>query len=170
MPTQSPLAEAEAAVLNKQSKLELARQAALTQDLAELARADREKVRRLEEQKLFGGQRGPGGSEGDPVGDIIVCDDYRRNEAPRPAARIWPAAVTAALAGALPTAALAAVLLRQPPPQQQPAPAPPAKAEQPPAPPPGPCPPARDWDAIYEEKQPDGSWKQIKRERLRPGE
>ena len=26
-----------------------------------------------------------------------------------------------------------------------------------------------DYDAIYEELQPDGTWKQIKRERLRPG-
>lgn len=101
MPTKDPVGEAREALLEKASKLEVARQAILTQDLAELAAADREKVRRLEEKRIFG-QENPPVANGDPVGDIIVCDDYRRNDQPRPAAsRAWPMAAGIAMAGGL---------------------------------------------------------------------
>lgn len=77
---QDPQSQAVDALLNKGSKLRLAREAVLAQDLAELARADREKVRRFEEQRLFGGKAAAVADE--PVGDIIVCDDYHRNDPP----------------------------------------------------------------------------------------
>lgn len=104
MPTNEPLAEAQAALLGKANKLEVARQAILTQDLSELAKADREKVRRLEEKRVFGQEKPP--VSGEDVGDIIVCDDYRRNDAPRPApSRAWPLAAGIALAGGMIAAA-----------------------------------------------------------------
>lgn len=75
----------------------------------------------------------------------------------------------AALAGGLPTAAIAAVMLLRPgaapEPQQQPAAVQPA-LKQPVATPAK----AAAWDAIYEERQPDGTWKQVRRERLTPKE
>lgn len=73
--------------------------------------------------------------------------------------------VGAALAAGLPSAALAAILLLRsgqtppsiPPPTPAVAPAEPKSVPE----------PRQDWDAIYEERQPDGTWKQIKRERLK---
>lgn len=82
--------------------------------------------------------------------------------------------VGAALAAGLPTAGLAGLLL-----MRQPQAAPPARDEPPvtmvlpaaPAPQPKAAPPAKrqEYDAITEEQQPDGSWRQIRRERLKPG-
>lgn len=71
----------------------------------------------------------------------------------------------AALAAGLPTAVVAGLLMR-------PAPAPPGRPADPPAvvAPAGPDAKAKEWDALIEERQPDGSWKLIRRERLKTKE
>ena len=70
-------AEASQQILAKRSKLGVAQEAILTKDLAELAAADRAKVKRLEAKVLGSGRMsGANPSPDESVGDIIVCDDY----------------------------------------------------------------------------------------------
>lgn len=104
MSHQDPTEEARQSLLDKSSKLEVARQAILTQDLAELAKADRDKVKRLEEKRLFGGDAMPKDDE-----TIIVCDDYRYNDPPAPvpqASPVWPIALGILGAGGILASAL----------------------------------------------------------------
>lgn len=75
----------------------------------------------------------------------------------------------AALAAGMPGALLAGALMLKPSPAQSKADPPPAKAEQQPAPA-APAAKAREWDALIEEQQPDGTWKLIRRERLKTKE
>jgi hypothetical protein len=136
------LKEAERAELEKQAKVALLREVLMAHDLKELAQADREKVRRFEEMKIFGRDPGPSKS-GDPVGDITIADNIRIGSDPPPFKFPWW------LIGPLSTAALGGILwaMSNGPPAQK-------SADQ-------------HWDAITEEQQPDGSWKQIKREHLK---
>lgn len=76
---QTSVDEAAQNYLGKQAKLETAIDSVFVHDARELAAADREKVRRYEEQKLFGGRGKAQGKGDDDVGDFIVCDDYRVN-------------------------------------------------------------------------------------------
>ena len=141
----SPADSAADSILNKASKLEIAREAILTQDLQALGVADRLKVKRLEDKLLFGGKATQ--EARDDVGDIIVCDDYSANRSGKAPALALAAATL--LAGAAGTA----YLVHKPEPVGQPA-TPAAKRAE--------------YDAVTRELQPDGSWKEIKRERLKP--
>lgn len=78
------MAESVQQYMANQAKLDVAQAAILTQDLRQLAAADREKVRLIEQKHLWGGlppaSGGAGSARGtDMAGDIIVCDDYQPN-------------------------------------------------------------------------------------------
>lgn len=148
---QSPSDNAADSLLAKSAKLEVARQAILTQDLQALAQADREKVRRLEERLLFAGQ--PASKAGDDVGDIIVCDDYTANRNSAPQSNLPK--ILLGLTGLVAAAAGTGVAIQQH-----------GKTAGDP-PPPAAVAPGQAYDAVYERQQPDGTWKEFKRERLK---
>ena len=142
--SQSPVEEAADALLNKGSKLLLARGAVLTQDLQALAAADRAKVRRLEDKLVFGEAPAPvAGTTGADVGDIIVCDDYTVHPPPlgKPPGNGLKNTLLAAalLAGGAVAAGTAWQALR----------------------------PQPSYDAVTYEQSPDGTWKEVKRERIK---
>ncbi|MGH2620635.1 MAG: hypothetical protein ACRDHG_08715 [Anaerolineales bacterium] len=135
-------AEATQQILAKRAKLGVAQEAILTKDLAELAVADRAKVKQLE-AKVLGSRAAKQGAE--DVGDIIVCDDYNVN---RPSGMSKTAVgIGATLAGA---AAAAGIwwATREP-----------AK--------PSPATKTQEWYEVREKQQPDGSWKETGRVKLR---
>lgn len=82
--------EAYSQQLAKRAKMEVAREAVFLEDLREIARADREDVRKIKEKHLWkepGSEpAGGGGAGGEDVGDIIVCDDYHAPGSAPPAA------------------------------------------------------------------------------------
>ena len=149
--SQSIMGAAES-LLNKEAKLELAQRAIMTQDLQALAAADRAAAQQLR-NKHMGKQASAGGS-GDDVGDLIICDDYCNIKAP-PRSRLMTALAGAGVAAPLMAAAglatwlaLGPVLGRR------------ESAVQPPA-------AAHEWWQIEEVKQPDGTWKELGRKKLR---
>lgn len=77
---QKSLEEAAKAEANK-SKVELGQDAVMLRHLQEIARDDVEDVRKLKAKHLGG--EWAASAQGDDVGDIIICDDYRR-DSPRP--------------------------------------------------------------------------------------
>jgi len=142
-------AEALQQILAKRSKLGVAQEAILTRDLAELAVADRAKVRQLEQRVLgMGGNPKPD----DPVGDIIVCDDYNVNRSIGVSRPLVLAA--AALTGL--TAAGLIWYANKDAGSRPPDPAMPATAAK-----------VHEWWEVKEIKQPDGTWKETGRVKLR---
>lgn len=139
-------AEASQQILAKRSKLGVAQEAILTKDLAELAAADRAKVRRLED-KVLGSQR-VNPSPDESVGDIIVCDDYSVN---RPSG--W--SKTAVGVGSLLAGAATAVGIWW-------AARDPGKGTIIP-----PATKAQEWWEVREKQQLDGTWKETGRVKLR---
>lgn len=115
----TPSQEAEDTLLDKGSKLELARQAVFLQNLQEIAYDDVKDVRRLKSKHL-----GPefamnekGGKSGESVDDmgIIVCDDFHHhhdnnnpsNIPPNSQPSRWPIALGISVAGMAIAAGLA---------------------------------------------------------------
>jgi hypothetical protein len=157
-PISRSAAEAAESLLAKQAKLELAQQAILTQDLNSLAAADRARVRLLEAKHLGKTAVPRAGGQGDDVpGDIIICDDYCNVKTPA-----WSKLfiiLLMVLAG-LAVAGLAAWLWLRPVPPQPPVPVPgPDKPVVAPA--------VQEWWEVNEVKQPDGTWREVSRRRLR---
>lgn len=90
-------AEAADQDLAGQSKLQVANQAVILEQLRQIAQDEIRDVRRLKAKHL--GEQWAKAAEGQDVGDLIICDDYRRNEPHQqpPSPRIWP--LIAALLG-----------------------------------------------------------------------
>ena len=147
---QKPTDNAADSLIAKSSKLEVAHQAVLLQDLQALAADDRRKVRKLEALKLFGGVEQTGEED---VGDIIVCDDYTANRNSAPQSNLPK--IIMALTGMVAAAGGAAVAANHW--------SKPAEVKAPASVPSD----SQAYDAIYEQQQPDGSWKEIRRERLK---
>jgi len=140
-------AEASQQILAKRSKLGVAQEAILTKDLAVLAAADRQKVKRLED-KVLGQPLSP--NPEDPVGDIIVCDDYNVNRSTG-----WSktaVGVGSVLAGAVTAAGIwwgtrdhgKEIVTPTPAPAQ-----------------------AQEWWEVHERQQPNGTWKETERVKWR---
>jgi hypothetical protein len=93
------LAETSEQELAKQAKIRSGMGATMLKHLAEIAHDDVEDVRRLKRKHL--GEHWAG-AEGEDVGDVIVCDNYSRDnqQAGRPRAA-WPAWLPPLLALAL---------------------------------------------------------------------
>jgi len=80
---QFAIAETAQNQLAKESKINLAQAALMTQDLQALAETDRDDVRRLKDKHLWKGNYGPPTPtpvEGEMPGNIIVCDEYHPAE------------------------------------------------------------------------------------------
>lgn len=151
-PRQSPEENAADSLQAKLSKLEVARQAILTQDLQALAVADRDGVKQLRDKLMFSKKATSDEKSGDDVGDIIVCDDYQANRS-RPTSQ-WPVVLLGIVLPVV-AAGVAALWLTKPPDST---PTPSIIQEQK---------IKLEYDAIYEQLQQDGTWKETKREHLK---
>lgn len=138
-PLQETLDEA-AQTLGKTVKVELGRQAVHLQQLQQIAQDEINDVRRLKAKHL-GGEWAQAAKKADDVGDMIICDDYHRNDRPvATGSKLVPLVLAAALgASGLGGAALLASLLLRPGAPAQSAPAQPVQA-------PAPAPKAQEWE------------------------
>ena len=154
-PRPSPVEEAAGALLGKQSKLGVAQQAVLVDDLSKLAAADRANAQVLIDKTLGEDRAMP--AKQDEDGTIIVCDDYDASTTVTPPPGNMLAIVLLVLGGLGllgGTIAGAAWLLSRP------ASTPAATAAATPV-------PATAYDAVTEQLQPDGTWKEIGRQHLK---
>ena len=152
-PIAKSVAQAAESLLGKEAKLNLAREAILTEDLRHLAKADRAAVQRLRE-KVMGKAAAPAGGQGDDVGDLIIADDYCQikstNISWKPLLAL-ALLLTALLGGVI----LAAWLFLMAPVGSLS----PAKPAVPPV--------AQQWWEVEETRQPDGTWKETGRKKFR---
>lgn len=115
-------AEAKDQILNKDSKIESARQAILINQLKQIAEQEIRDTQAMK-RKHLGPEFGKGTDS--EMGDLIVCDDYRKNDGPAP--RDNSLAKTLILAAAIAAGATGFGYFQSqaPPTPQQSAPAPP---------------------------------------------
>ena len=79
--------EAASSLLGNQSKIQAGQQAVFLEQLRQIAHEEMKDVQKLKAKRLGGPWQEMGG-KGDDMGDLIICDDYRKNDPPP--SRVWP--------------------------------------------------------------------------------